>query len=146
MSLHIRKLCVGAESISDLECWQAGRLRRDGSAGLWHGTRNWPRRRDEVLDGGSLYWIIRGAMSVRQRIVGFEPYVPAEIADDPEAKPYCRLMLDPVLVRTEPWPHRPFQGWRYLVQEEAPPDLPPSADADALPAELVGALRQMGAW
>ncbi len=140
MVLSIRKLCVGAESVDSLREWQDERLRLNGSVG--HVTRMWPKRREEVLDGGSLYWIIKGVMRVRQQIIGFEEWPP----EDPEDKPKCRLVLDPDLVLTEPWPHRPFQGWRYLKPEEAPPDLGSRHDKDDMPADMVAELRAMGAW
>ncbi len=140
MPLHIRKLCVGADTVEDLKEWQDGRLAQLGSIG--HVTRMWPKRQDEVLEGGSLYWIIKGVMRVRQRIIGFEEWP----ADDPEDKPKCRLVLDPELVLTEPWPHRPFQGWRYLKPEEAPPDLGARDDGEGMPAELAAELRAIGAW
>ena len=119
MALNIRKLCVGADSIEDLQHWQTGRLRLNGGK-IWHTTRTWPRRFEEILQGGgSLYWIIKGQMAVRQGILGFEPE-PQD--DDPDSRPYCRIILSPELVPTDPWPHRPFQGWRYLKADDAPPD------------------------
>jgi hypothetical protein len=143
MTLHLRKLCVGAESLEDLARWQAGR-RRHGADRLWHRTRSWPRRHAEILrDGGSLYWIIKGAMVCRQPILGFEP----EAHPDPDEKPYCRILLDEPLIPTEPWPHRPFQGWRYLKAAEAPPDLAQAgAGEDALPPALAAELRALGVW
>lgn len=139
MPLHLRKLCVGAESIDDLARWQEGRLKVNGGR-IWHRTRNWPKREDEVLDGGSLYWIIKGVMSVRQRIVGFEQEPPEEEGD----RPYCRILLDPALIRTHPWPHRPFQGWRYLVPSEAPPDIREGDDIGDLPPEMAAELKSLG--
>jgi hypothetical protein len=143
MTLNIRKLCVGAESIQDLQQWQSGRLRQNGGK-IWHTTRTWPRRFEEILHGGgSLYWIIKGQMAVRQGILGFEPE-PQD--DDPDSRPYCRIILSPELVPTDPWPHRPFQGWRYLKADEAPPDLKAGTENDALPASLAAELRALGAW
>ena len=139
--LNIRKLCVGAESLDDLREWQARRLQAGGP--LWHRTRTWPRRHSEILKtGGSLYWIIKGAMACRQPIAGFE----AEAHEDPDEKPYCRIILAPELIPTDPWPHRPFQGWRYLPGSEAPPDLPESANGENLPPELTAELRALGIW
>ena len=152
MSLHIRKLCVGAVSIEDLERWQKSRLA--AGAELYHRTRTWPRRHQEIVGApdleeanapsiaGSLYWIIKGEMSCRQEILRFE----SEAHEDPDERPYCRIYLKPGLIRTEPWPHRPFQGWRYLIQAEAPPDLSESAENDDLPAALAAELRALGAW
>lgn len=148
MTLHLRKLCVGADSVRELADWQAMRLESQGSIG--HVTRMWPTRRDEILaGGGSLYWIVRGVLRCRQRILGFEPWWGTTRYEDgeadPDRKPRCRILLEPGLVLTEPWPHRPFQGWRYLAPEEAPPDLPEAGEGDdSLPLELASELRQIG--
>jgi len=151
MILNIRKLCVGAESVDDLAKWQADRLKAVGSIG--HTTRMWPKRREEVLEtGGSIYWVINRVMRARQRIIGFEEtFGPGggngveDSVDPGEAvKPKCRIVLDPEIVLTEPWPHRPFQGWRYLKSEDAPPDLPAGTTPDDLPVDLAVALRDMG--
>ena len=117
------------------------RLAQTGGA-LWHRTRTWPRRYTEILEtGGSLYWIIKGAMACRQPIVGFE----AEAHEDPDERPYCRIMLGPELIPTDPWPHRPFQGWRYLKAKDAPPDLPEGRESkEPLPTELASALAEIG--
>lgn len=142
MTLHLRKLCVGVDHIDDLAHWQKRRLAQNGGR-IWHATRNWPRRQAEILDGGgSLYWIIRGRMSVRQRILGFE----AAPTDGPDEKPYCRILLDPELVRTEIRPHHAFQGWRYLPAAEAPPDLADAAEGGDLPPELAAELKALGVW
>ena len=143
--LHMRKLCVGVERLEELAAWQARRLSVPG-AQLFHATRNWPRRQAEILDGGgSLFWIIKGRMAARQRIIGFEA-APRVDAEDPDEKPFCRILLDPALVPTEPWPHRPFQGWRYLKSSEAPPDLDVHGGSGDLPAELSAELKALGLW
>ena len=138
MSLHIIKLCVGADSIDDLSHWQTARLEKSGR--LFHTTRMTPRRRAEVLDGGSLYWVIKGMVAVRQRLVDLAEFT------DGEGIGRCDLVLDPVLVPVEPAPKRPFQGWRYLKPEDAPPDLRAGAGGADLPPELRAALRELGAW
>jgi len=140
MTLHLRKLCVGVESPEQLRAFQAARLRSGERLG--HRTRSWPKRSAEILDGGALYWIISGQISCRQAILGFEREA-HEIAGE---RPYCRIILAPALVFTAPRPHRPFQGWRYLKPEEAPPDLAGIGDDDSLPALLVAELKALGAW
>ncbi len=122
MPLHIVKLCVGTDTIDDLATWQSSRLAEQKRAGIkqpkiFHTTFQAPKRQAELLDGGSLYWVIKGLISVRQRLVGF-----AEGFKD-DGKPACRLLLDPVLVPVRPVPRRPFQGWRYLASDSAPADL-----------------------
>lgn len=135
--LHLIKLSVGTEDIEDLERWQAGRLKRAGR--VFHRTRMMPRRGEELLAGGSIYWIIKGKTCVRQRLIGLERDV------DEEGRPYTLLLLDPWLVRTVPRAHRPFQGWRYLLPEDAPPDLRASgATDDEMPPEMLEELRSLG--
>ena len=141
MTLHLLKLCVGADSVADLADWQAARMaeRRDAGADSrpTHVTRMWPRRSDAMLDGGSLYWVIRGLVLVRQRILALEPVTGA----DGGAR--CALRLDPELVRTCPLPRRPFQGWRYLAADDAPPDLGAGTGID-LPPALARGLADLG--
>lgn len=116
MTLHIAKLCVGAETADDLVAWQQRLLRRPGVDRPFHVTRMFPRRAEEVLDGGSLYWVIKGHFGVRQRIVGLDRIT----AEDGTSR--CAIRFDPELVTVSPWPRRAFQGWRYLTAEDAPPD------------------------
>ncbi|MEQ8822989.1 MAG: DUF1489 domain-containing protein [Filomicrobium sp.] len=120
MTVHLVKLCVGADSIADLAHWQASRLagkRKSGSPGrLFHETHQTPKKTAELLDGGSLYWVIKGVIQVRQRIVGFEDGQKAD------GRACCLILLDPELVPVRPVPRRAFQGWRYLGQDEAPAD------------------------
>ncbi len=149
MPINIRKLSVGSESVESLQAWQQENKKiRDGQ--IWHITRNWPKRRDELLDGGSIYWIIKGVMQARQRIVGFmeDEASAMQIAQNSEAinkKPYCRIMLASELILTKPWPHRPFQGWRYLKPEDAPPDMNSNInDEDEMPLGMAADLKNMG--
>ncbi len=139
MTLHILKLCVGCESVDDLADWQRDRAQTLPDGLPRHVTRMWPKREDALLDGGSIYWIIKGQIAVRQRIRRLEPVQ----GDDGITR--CALVLDPALMRTEPAPRRPFQGWRYLTPEDAPRDLPVyRAGDDELPPELAEALAVFG--
>lgn len=121
MTLHLIKLCVGAASIEDLDAWQRGRLAEQRKAGekpkLFHTTFQTPKRESEVLDGGSLYWVIKGVIQVRQRIVALE-----EGRKDDGSR-CCLIVLDKTLVPVRPTPRRAFQGWRYLDAADAPADL-----------------------
>jgi hypothetical protein len=143
MTIHIVKLCVGADSIEDLAVWQQWQIREAKKAGLPDrpvcGTRSWPKQANAVLDGGSLYWVIKGAILVRQTIVAID-----DVVD--QHGPRCGLYLDPQLVRTMPAPRRAFQGWRYLKPEDAPADWPESAGGDDLPEHLRRELVALGAW
>jgi len=139
MALHILKLCVGCDSVEDLALWQRQRAAELPGGLPRHVTRMWPKRGDEVLDGGSIYWIIKGNVLVRQRILRLEP---VEGADGISR---CALVFDPALIRTEPAPRRPFQGWRYLPPEDAPRDLPEARPGEeTLPPELAEALAEFG--
>ncbi len=115
------KLCVGAASIEDLADWQKGRMAARKQAGHkpqpYHTTFQSPKKQAELLDGGSLYWVMKSLITVRQRFVGFED------GHKDDGSPCCLLILDPKLVPVRPAPRRAFQGWRYLLPDEAPADL-----------------------
>lgn len=133
--LHIAKLAVGVASVDHLRALQGERSQREPP--LRHRTRHMPRQRDEVLAGGSLYWVVCGVMCVRQRIV--------DLVNDPleDGSPAAAFVLDAELVRTEARPVRAFQGWRYLLAETAPADLGTARDYQTLPAELLLELRTL---
>lgn len=138
MPIHIVKLCVGADSVEDLALWQKHQVEKLKRRAPVCGTRMWPKRVDDVLAGGSLYWVIKGAVVVRQRIVEV-----AEVTDEHGLR--CGLWLDPKLVRTAPQPRRAFQGWRYLTDDDAPRDLMNMGDGTAdLPLELRRELAELG--
>jgi hypothetical protein len=120
MTVHLIKLCVGVDTVKELADWQEDRLKRPKRAGktpeLCHRTLQTPRRRDDVLDGGSLYWVIKGFVLVRQRILDLR----ADMKEDGTA--CCGIVLDAELVATRAHPRRAFQGWRYLEAADAPKD------------------------
>jgi hypothetical protein len=142
MALHMIKLCVGVDNVDELSEWQVKRAKEQKKKGKspnpFHDTRMFPKRAAEMLDGGSLYWVIKHFTIVRQRIVGLEE------VKDKDGKPMCRIHLDPELVRTSPRKKRPFQGWRYLEPGDAPADL--SGKGPALSADLEQALKEALAW
>jgi hypothetical protein len=121
VALHLIKLCVGVERLEQLVEWQHRRhelAQSDSSLPpLSHVTRMMPKRKEELLDGGSLYWVIKGVIQVRQRLLDLERFI------DEEGISRCRMVFDPALVPTVHRPKRPFQGWRYLKSEDAPRDL-----------------------
>jgi len=141
MALHLIKLCVGCDSVEDLAAWierrQKAKRRRGGRAEHVHVTRMVPRRIGELTDGGSLYWVIKGTVQARQRLLDIQPFV------DDEGVRRCRLVLEPKLIRTEWQPRRPFQGWRYLEPGDAPRDLK-KGRGDDLPAALSAELAEIG--
>ncbi|MEM6626477.1 MAG: DUF1489 domain-containing protein [Pseudomonadota bacterium] len=139
------KLCVGAETIEDLIHWQERVMLMRAADGLEphpvHETRMTPKRAEELEDGGSLYWVIKHKIRVRQRILQVER------VEEEGARPYCVIHLDPELVKTHIKPKRPFQGWRYLQPKDAPPDLearhgPLKGGSEALET----ALKEAGVW
>lgn len=139
MALNILKLCVGAESVEDLTQWQTEHRHLWATGTAEHITRMWPKREAEILDGGSLYWVIKGQIQARQRIVGLEP----RQGSDGIAR--CALVLDVEVIRTEAAARRPFQGWRYLDPAESPRDLPKGRTLDdTLPPALAQALAEIG--
>jgi hypothetical protein len=121
MPLHLIKLAVGAESLTDLREWMAERMaearRRRAPLRHAHVTRMTPERTEQILDGGSLYWVVKGLISARQRIVGLEPFV------DAGGIGRCKIWLDQTVVSVTPRPMRAFQGWRYYEPKDAPPDI-----------------------
>ena len=135
--LHLLKMAVGIGDIDQLRRFRAARLKERGTS--WVYTRNRPRRTEEVLAGGSIYWVIRGQIRVRQRVTGFR----AE--RDEHGRGYCLIDVDPALVATVLRPWRPFQGWRYLSPADAPPDAPmgPGGIA-AMPERMLAELRALG--
>lgn len=140
--LHLLKLCVGCDGIEDLAAWQAARAAEAAEAGRdarpVHVTRMWPRRDGELLAGGSLYWVIRGLVLVRQQVLGLE----RQRGEDGIER--CAVRLDPELVRTVPQPRRAFQGWRYLRPEDAPRDIATGSVPADLPPQLVAGLALVG--
>lgn len=143
MALHLIKLCVGADSIDDLREWVAERSLTALAAGLephsTHTTRMVPKRVEELLDGGSLYWVIKGQVQARQNLMDVVSFT------DGEGISRCRLVLGPEVIETAVQPRRPFQGWRYLPHDDIPRDLHSlGADVAEMPADLRRELMELG--
>ena len=145
MTLHLIKLCVGCDSIEDLASWQAERLKQRRKEGekkprLFHRTFQTPKRRDELLAGGSLYWVIKGLVQVRQ------PLLDLTEGTKEDGTPCCMLILKNELVAVRPAPRRAFQGWRYLDPDEAPEDLHGRSKAGitSMPPKLRKQLAELG--
>lgn len=137
MALHLIKLAVGCESVKDLTERAAARARLGGRH--IHVTRMVPKRDAELLDGGSLYWVIRGEIAAREKLVAIEPF------RDGEGIGRCRLVLEPEVHPVSPRPMRPFQGWRYLTASDAPLDLGKAAEGIAeMPETMRRELRELG--
>ena len=140
MPLHLVKLCVGVATIGDLEAHIGERL-RDQRAGepaeIVHTTRMMPTRAAEILAGGSLFWVIRGHISARQRLRAIRPFT------DADGVARCHLVLDAGVVPVLSRPCRPFQGWRYLTDATRPADVSGLEGALEMPEALRLDLREL---
>ena len=137
--VNLIKLSVGTESVADLAAWQQTRMAQTSDGLPRHVTRMWPKREEELLNGGALYWVFKGVILARQRVVRLDEVV----REDGIRR--CGLVLDREVVRTHAAPRRPFQGWRYLKPEDAPRDLPKGRQGESeLPRELETALAEIG--
>lgn len=138
MAVHMIKLSVGSESVDDHAQWQAANRqfwRKVGAKpAVFHTTFQTPKRTADLLDGGSLYWVIKGLIQARQRLVGFDE------GKKEDGSPCCLLLLDPAIIPVRPTPRRAFQGWRYLDAADAPPDLGSGSRGDI--GELPPAMRR----
>lgn len=145
MTLHLIKLCVGIDTVEELEAYRAQRSKEQGARGepvrSVHVTRMFPKQAEKLLDGGSLYWVIKRVIQCRQRILSLDEIV----GEDGIRR--CAIVMDPEIIRTAPAARRPFQGWRYLKTDEAPMDISdPAAGGESLPPDLRRKLIEIGAW
>jgi len=137
-TLHLQKLSVGTNSVADLAEWQNLKRAQTGELPV-HVTRMWPKRTDEILPDGSMYWVIKGSILCRQKIIRFDEAIGAD------GIRRCAIVLDPELIRVVPTLKRPFQGWRYLKASDAALDLPKGRETEEpLPASLNAALAEIG--
>ena len=137
--LNILKLCVGVESVGDLLDWQCSHPSPFATGERRHITRMWPKRAAELLAGGSLYWVIKGSVQCRQRILRLDR------VEGADGILRCGIIMEPAVVLTETAARRPFQGWRYLKVQDAPRDLAASRLHEvALPPQLANALAELG--
>jgi len=136
--LHLIKLSVGSESVETLRDWQKTPQAKGDDGLPRHVTRMWPRREAELLAGGSIYWVIKGFIQARQRILRLDE------VDRGDGVRRCGIVLDPEIVRVASAARRPFQGWRYLEARNAPIDLPQGQANEDLPPSLQAALAEIG--
>lgn len=138
-TVHLLKLSVGTDDIAGLAAWQATKHAQSDDGLPRHVTRMWPKRGDEILNGGSIYWVIKGVILCRQPVLRLDEYLSAD------GIRRCAITCKPGLIRVEATPKRAFQGWRYLSVEDAPRDLPDGRQSEeALPPELSKALAAIG--
>jgi hypothetical protein len=138
VALHLIKLCVGAETVEDLLAWR--RANREAGDREWKvRTRQTPKRAEELVDGGSIYRVFKGAILCRQPILRVDTH-----GEGRQSR--CEIVVAEEVVRVAPTGRRPFQGWRYLLAHEAPADLDAATGSDAVPDDLALRLRELGAW
>jgi hypothetical protein len=142
MALNLIKLCVGVDTVEELAAWQKERLadmkKKGKKPELFHMTSQTPKRREELLDGGSLYWVVKGQIAVRQKLIDIRE------GKKRDGTPACMLVYDKKLVGVRRRAHRPFQGWRYLTATDAPIDLDLKSGAKDLPEALAAELASLG--
>lgn len=140
----MQKLSVGSESIATLQDWQKMVVRRRKKHGLSpyheHVTRMFPKQVEALLDGGSIYWVIKGLIQCRNEIVALDQVTTED------GRKACSILMKPKLIPVIPTPKRPFQGWRYLKAGDAPADLDEIGNTNDLPPELRAKLVNLGAW
>src|ERR1019366_8275021 len=141
MPLHLIKLAVGCESVKELKGWVAERMQAAKKKGLplhhIHITRMTPKRVDELLAGGSLYWVIRGEIAAREKLLAIEPF------RDRDGIGRCRLVMQPKVIPVLPRPA--FQGGLYFTQDAAPPDLKSAGSGlTDMPEPMRRELRELG--
>lgn len=141
MTIHLIKLSVGSENFADLAAWQKQHLKHMKEKGkkpeLIHVTRHMPKRAEEVLDGGSIYWVIKGWIVARQKMLELRPMKRNGV-------PHCGLIYDKKMIPVEGRQRRAFQGWRYLDPKDASPDMIGRDGDNALPEALRQELKALG--
>ena len=138
-TVNLIKLSVGTDDVAGLAAWQATKRAQTDDGYPRHVTRMWPKRETEILTGGSIYWVIKGVILARQKILRLDEYNSAD------GIRRCAIVCDTPLIRIAATPKRAFQGWRYLAPEDAPIDLPEGREEDEpLPLELSQALAAIG--
>jgi hypothetical protein len=136
MALHLIKLCVGVSEIEEMNSWV--KISKKSQDDCDHVTRMFPRRKDEILAGGSLYWVIRGLILCRQPIADLQEVTGLD------GIRRCRIVFKPQIIEVRPTPRRAFQGWRYLTEDDAPIDLPRGEKGSDLPDKMRRELVDLG--
>jgi hypothetical protein len=138
-TINLIKLSVGTETVEGLEEWQSTKPAQTPDGLPRHVTRMWPKRETEILNGGSIFWVIKGSIQCRQKILRLDEVIGSD------GIRRCAIVSDPKLIRTQSSLKRPFQGWRYLKIQDAPIDLPDGrSHEEELPLELNQALAEIG--
>lgn len=137
--INLLKLSVGTDDVAGLAAWQTTPRAQSADGYPQHVTRMWPKREAEIIAGGSIFWVIKGIIQCRQRVLRLDE----RIGQDGIRR--CAIVSDPQLIRVAATPKRAFQGWRYLATSDAPEDLPDGVQREeSLPPELQKALAAIG--
>lgn len=141
MTLHIIKLSVGSESLDGLVLWQKQCLKEKKAKGqkpeLIHVTRMTPKRAEEVLNGGYIYWVIKGYIVGKQKLLELRPM-------KKDGVPHCGLVYDKKMLPVRMTPRKAFQGWRYLDPKDAPPERKQGDNIDEMPVKMRKELADLG--
>lgn len=143
MPLHLLKTAAGLQEIDQLIARQAGNKMRHGSVqATFAYTRFMPKRGEEILEsGGSIFWILKNRIQVRQTILGFL------MVEEAGSHDWCKIVVDPQLYLTIAKPKRAIQGWRYFEAKDAPKDRGPyfaGLSDNEPPPEMAEELRRLG--
>lgn len=134
MPLGITKIAYGSESAATLRAWLESHADGQGGGEALMTTRYLPKRHEEMV-GGSLFWIHQHAIIARSPIIGF--------TQREDGRWWIRL--EPRLIPVHPKAKRAHQGWRYIEEQDAPPDIGGELDGgEPLPPKLVSELAKLG--
>ncbi|MFL2801476.1 MAG: DUF1489 family protein [Paracoccaceae bacterium] len=140
--VNLIKLCVGNQNVSDLYNSQKNRIIHHEKSDLpatFFITRMRPKRENEILNGGSVFWVFKGLILARQKIIGFEDFVSKDTIKR------CKIILDRKIILTDTHQKKPFQGWRYFKEQDAPKDREIfSEDKLQLPLKIEKELSEIG--
>jgi hypothetical protein len=142
MPVNLIKTAAGLQEIDQLIARQLPhKFKYNGTHATWAYTRYAPKRADEILQsGGSIYWIFKNRIQVRQKILGFEM-----VEEDNDT--WCKIVVEPRLYKTISAPKKAIQGWRYLEGTAVPADrgvYASGAEEGEPPAEMAEELRKLG--
>ena len=139
MSYNLKKIAVGIKSIERLKIRQQMLFENYGA--IIHSTRNMPKQKADLIKTGSMYWIIQRNVLVRQKLLDITPVIRSDGSKG------CEIILDEDLIKVIPTPMRPFQGWRYYMEEDIPPDLNINDNGnEEIPDEVNSELIKLGLY
>ncbi|OUX43509.1 hypothetical protein CBE37_02070 [bacterium TMED277] len=142
--VNLVKIAVGVTTVEELILRQTEFLKKINDKNFpyfYHSTRMMPKKYEDIISNGSLYWVIKGAICARQKVLDIVKF------EDTDGKKRCKIFLAPEIKKTKPVRKRPFQGWRYLKKHITPQDLnePIKTTFDSnIPLDVQKQLLEMG--